>query len=102
MPILREVVLAVPALIVCLLISHAVFGPEREAPVRPSAAARGTWIGTGSLTEARWLAKDSFVSGSSVVADPPGEQRPPRRITPHARIQAVFAQFVPGESGRAI
>jgi len=56
----------------------------------------------GLAHEARWLAKDSFVSGSSVVADPPGEQRPPRRITPHARIQAVFAQFVPGESGRAI
>jgi hypothetical protein len=102
MPILRELVLAVPILIVCLLISDALFGPDERAA--PSLAVSSTWIGAGALPATRWLAEDSFVTGASrVVADrPSGEHRRERDVTPQARIQGVFAQFVPGESGRAI
>jgi hypothetical protein len=103
MPILREVGLAVPMLIACLLMSDAVFGPPDERAM-PSVAVSGAWIGAGSLPAARWLAKDSFVTGGSrVVADQSsGERRRERDVTPQARIRGVFAQFVPGESGRAI
>jgi hypothetical protein len=104
MPILRELALAVPALVVCLLVSHAVFGPDPDTPVRPSAAVSGGWIGADALPAARWLAKDSFVTGgpNAVIDRPSGEPRRERSVTPQARIHGVFAQFVPGESGRAI
>lgn len=102
MPILRELALAVPTLIVCLLISDALFGPDER--MTPSVTVSGTWIGAGSLPAARWLAKDSFVTGGPhVVADrSSGEHRRERDVTPQARIKGVFAQFVPGESRRAI
>lgn len=104
MPILRELALAVPTLIVCLLISDALFGPDERAV--PSVAISGAWIGADSPSAERWLAKDSFVTGASrVVADrSSGEDRREREraVTPRARIKGVFAQFVPGESGRAI
>jgi hypothetical protein len=102
MPILRELVLAVPALIVCLLISNAVFGPDERAA--PPVTVSSTWIGADSRPTARWLAKDSFVTGGPrVAAEPPsGEPRRERDVTPQARITRVFAQFVPGESGRPI
>jgi hypothetical protein len=104
MPILREFLLAVPALVVCLLVGHAVFGPDPDAPVRLPAAVSNGWIGADALPTVRWLAKDSFVTGGPSVAidRPPGEHRLERNVTPRARIQGVFAQFVPGESGRAI
>ena len=102
MPILREFLLAIPVLIVCLLVSAAVFGPDEHATSAP--AVSSTWMGAGSLPAARWLAKDSFVTGAPrVVAEPPSVQHPRERdVTPQARIRSVFAQFVPGESGRAI
>ena len=102
MPILREVALAVPALIVCLLISDAVFGPDERAA--PPVAVSRTWIGADSLPAARWIAQDSFVTGEPRVAteQPSAEQLREKDVTPQARIKRVFAQFVPGESGRAI
>jgi hypothetical protein len=104
MPILRELALAVPALVGCLLVSHAVFGPDLDAPVRSSAVVSSAWIGADALPVARWLAKDSFMTGgpSVVIDEPSREPRRERNVTPQARIRAVFAQFVPGESGRAI
>ena len=102
MPILRELVLAVPLLVLSLLVSAAVFGPGEQAV--PSTAVSRDWIGADSLPAARWLAKQSFVTGGpQVVADRPfAAHRPDRDLTPQARIRSVFAQFVPGESGRAI
>ncbi|HLG81459.1 MAG TPA: hypothetical protein VKY22_10610 [Bradyrhizobium sp.] len=99
---LREFVLAVPALIVCLLISSALFGPDERAAA--SVAVSSTWIGADSLPTARWIAKDSFVTGGPRVAAerPAGEHRRERDVTPEARIKGVFAQFVPGESGHPI
>ncbi len=104
MPMFRELALAVPALVVCLLVSHAIFGSGDDEPARPSAAVSVAWIGADSLSAERLLAKDSLVTkGSSAVADrPPGEHRLQKDVTPHARIHGVFAQFVPGEAGRAI
>jgi hypothetical protein len=104
MPILREFFLAVPALIVCLLVSHALFGSDQPDPVTPAVTVSSTWIGAGSLPAARWLAQDSFVSGEPRVTAGPlsGERRREKDVTPQARIRGVFAQFVPGESGRAI
>ena len=102
MPILRELVLAVPILVLCLLISAAVFGPDEHA--MPSSAISSDWIGADALPAARWLATESFVTGGPrVTADrPSGGHRRDRDVTPQARIRSVFAQFVPGESGRAI
>jgi hypothetical protein len=102
MPILRELALAVPMLIVCLLISDALFGPDEHA--MPSGTVSPTWIGASSLPAARWIAQDSFVTGEpSAVADrSTGEHPRERHATPQARIKAVFAQFMPGESGRPI
>ncbi|MBV8631624.1 MAG: hypothetical protein JOZ83_11905 [Silvibacterium sp.] len=101
MPILRELVLAVQVLIMCLLVGHAVFGPDPDAPIRPPAAVSSAWIGADALPVARWLAKDSFVTGgpSVVIDEPAGEPGRERTVTPQARIRGVFAQFVPGESG---
>jgi len=102
MPILREFLLAVPMLVVSLLVSAAVFGPGEQNV--PSTAASRDWIGADGPSAARWLAKESFATGGPQVAlEPPsGALRPGRDITPRARIRSVFAQFVPGESGRAI
>ncbi len=102
MPVLREFVLAIPLLIMCLLISAAVFGPDEHTAPAPSVSS--SWLEAGSLPAARWLAKDSFVTGGPRVrAEPPSVQHARERdVTPQARIRSVFAQFVPGESGRAI
>lgn len=104
MPIFKELALAVPALALYLLVSDALFGPAQDAHAGRSTAVSGVWIGADSLPAERWLAKDSFVTGGSGVAA--GRPVDPRRfepgVTPHARIRGVFAQFVPGESGRAI
>lgn len=104
MPIFKELALAVPALALYLLISDALFGPSQDAHAGRPVAVSGVWIGAVSLPEERWLAKDSFVTGGSGVAAgrPAGEHRFEPRVTPRARINGVFAQFVPGESGRAI
>jgi len=100
MPILRELVLAIPMLILCLLVSAAVFGPDEHA--LPSVAVSDTWIGADSLPAARWLAKESFASGELRPAAEPALRERRRDIAPQARIRSVFARFVPGESGRAI
>lgn len=120
MPVFKEVALAAPALVLLLFVSDAFLGPDENERIRdsitigsPAAAASipaerwlakiplasgNPWIGAESVPAERWLAKDSITTGSWIDAD----RRFARQVTPAVRVRKAFAQFVPGESDRAI
>jgi hypothetical protein len=119
-PVFKEVALAAPALVLSLFVSNAFLGPDENERIRdsitigsPAAAAPipaerwlakiplgsgNSWIGAESVPAERWLAKDSITTGSWMDAD----HQLAGQVSPAARVRKAFAQFVPGESGRAI
>ena len=99
MPILKELALAVTALVMFLFISNAFFGPAESEGIKDSTTSGRPWMGADPAE--RWLAKDSITTGGSWMGAQPAPAK--RRFsTPAARIREVFAQFVPGERRRAI
>ena len=101
MPILKELALAVTALVMFLFISNAFLGPAESEGIKDSTTSGRPWIGTDPVPAERWLAKDSITTGGSWMGAQPAPAK--RRFsTPAARIREVFAQFVPGERRRAI
>ena len=104
MSVFKEAVLAVPAAVLLLLLGHALMGPDEHERSGQPTTIRMSWIGADPPPSERWLAKDSIVTGGpQMAAGPsPGAYRTARHASPGARIRGVFAQFVPGESDRAI
>ena len=127
MPVFKELALAGPALVLFLFVSDAFLGPDENERIKDSTisgsprvggdpvpvdrwlakasiAGGSPWIGADQVPAERWLVKDSITTGGSWMgADPnPADRRFAREVTPAARVREAFAQFVPGESGRAI
>ncbi len=104
MSVFKEAVLAVPALVLVLLLSDALLGPDAHERSGASIAVGTSWIGSDPPPSERWLAKESIVTGGpqSAAARSPDSYRLATNITPGARIRGVFAQFVPGVRDRAI
>jgi hypothetical protein len=104
MSVFKESVLALPAVVLLLLLSHALLGPDEHERSGQPMTIRLSWIGADPPPSERWLAKESIVTGGPEkgAGPPPGAYRFAKHATPGARIRGVFAQFVPGESDRAI
>jgi hypothetical protein len=99
MRIMKELAVAGPALVLLLLISDAFLGPD--AFDRQSLTSGRCWIGADQVPAERWFAKDSIVTGASWQGAYPASTERRFARTAAARVREVFAQFVPGESGRA-
>jgi hypothetical protein len=104
MPILKELALAVAALVAFLYVSHAYLGPDESEPVKHSVTTSRSWLGADAAPAERWLVKDSITTGAFWTGTEPAlaERRFARYRSPAARVSQVFAQFVPGERRREI
>jgi hypothetical protein len=102
MSIAKETAIAVPALAALLIVSHVFLGPadnDRELIAMPR-----SWLGA-AIPDGRFIAKDLMTgraSGAEVDADlRTFEQKPSSDLTPEARIEGVFVQFMGGGRRRA-
>jgi hypothetical protein len=123
MPVFKELALATPALVLSLFVSDVFLGPGENEHIKDpitsvsprvgadlvlaerwlakdSTASRSAWIGADSVPAERWLVKDSITTGEAWMGS--ADRRFASEVTPAARVKKAFAQFVPGESGRAI
>lgn len=104
MPILKEFCLAIAAFVAFLYASHAYLGPDESDAVRYSVTSRQSWLGADAVPAERWLVKDSITTGAFWTGPEPAPAA--RRFagypSPAARVNQVFAQFVPGERRRQI
>lgn len=104
MPILKELALAFAALVAFLYVSHVYLGPDESEPVKPSVTTSRSWLGAEAAPAERWLVKDSITTGAFWTGPEPAPAG--RRFagypSPAARVNQVFAQFVPGERRREI
>jgi hypothetical protein len=101
MSILKEVAIAVPAMVLLLFVSNTFLGPDES--YRPTTGPK-SWLGGEPVPPERFLAKNSMTGGASpTVAEPsPLEWGLARDLTPKARVRDVFAQFVTSERRRAL
>ena len=101
MSILKEVAIAVPAMVLLLFVSHTFLGSDES--YGPATGPK-SWLGGEPIPPERFLAKNSMTGGASrTVAEPsPMEWGLARDLTAEARVRDVFTQFVTGERRRAL
>ncbi len=101
MRILKDLAVAGPVLVLLLLISDAFLGPDAIDRQSLTNTRSWSWIGAEEVPDARWFVKDSIVTGPSWRGEYPAPAERWSVRTAAARVKDVFAQFVPGGSGRA-